>query len=135
MKTKIEINTDREHLDINFIYEFISNSYWGTGRTLETVQTCIQNSLNFGVYLNNQQIGYGRVVTDYGQFAYIMDIFIAPTHRGQGYSKQLMQCIMNHNALSNVKTWRLATDDAQGLYQKFGFLPLEKPENSMAFFK
>jgi GNAT superfamily N-acetyltransferase len=135
MRTKIEINTDREHLDIDFIHEFISNSYWGTGRTLKTVQTCIQNSLNFGVYLNNQQIGYGRVVTDYGQFAYIMDVFITPKHRGQGYSKELMQYIMSFDKLSNVKVWRLSTDDAQGLYQQFGFLPLEKPENSMAFFK
>ena len=131
----IEIDTDIDRLDVMFIYQFISNSYWGGGRTFETVQTCVNNSLNFGVYLENTQIGYGRVVTDYAQFAYIMDIYITPEHRGQGYSKLLMRSIMGCDLLKSVKTWRLATDDAQGLYKQFGFLPLEKPENSMVFFK
>jgi GNAT superfamily N-acetyltransferase len=132
---KIEINTNKENLDLYFIHEFISKSYWAKGRSLETMKTCIDNSLNFGVYLNNKQIGYARLVTDYGQFAYIMDVFIDPTFRGKGYSKQLVNYILNYPELSSVKIWRLATNDAHGLYKQFGFNHLKNPENLMEIVK
>jgi GNAT superfamily N-acetyltransferase len=131
----IEISTDKNRLDIHYIHAFVSNSYWGKGRTIETMKTCIDNSLNFGVYLKNKQIGFGRLVTDYGQFAYIMDIFIDPKYRGNGYSKQLMKYIMDLKELSSVKIWRLATNDAHGLYEQFGYKQLAKPENMMELLK
>jgi len=127
----IEIDTDKNRLDIKFVNGFLSNSYWAKGRTLETMQTCIDNSLNFGVYLNSKQIGFARVVTDYGQFAYILDVFIHENHRGNGYSRQLMKTIIEFDKLKNVKVWRLATSDAHDLYKLFGFTTLAKPDNLM----
>ncbi|ASS49119.1 MAG: GNAT family N-acetyltransferase [Candidatus Fluviicola riflensis] len=127
----LEINTDKNRLDLHFIHGFISNSYWGKDRTIDAMQMCIDNSLNFGVYLSDKQIGYARVVTDYAQFAYIMDVFIDENHRDKGYSVALMKFIMECEALKNIKVWRLATADAHGLYKKFGFEALEKPENLM----
>jgi hypothetical protein len=62
---KFIINTDKSKLDFNFIHHFISNSYWAKNRTVEDMKTCIDNSLNFGVYYQSKQIGYARVVTDY----------------------------------------------------------------------
>ena len=135
MIQEIEINTDKDKLNIPYIHEFVTDSYWGKGRSIETMKTCIDNSLNFGVYLKNKQIGFGRLVTDYGQFAYIMDIFIDPEYRGNGYSKQLIKYIMDLKALSNVKIWRLATSDAHGLYEQFGYKHLAKPENMMELLK
>ena len=44
---------------------------------------------------------------------------------------QLMNEIMNHTQLKNVKTWKLATSDAHGLYKKYGFDSLENPQNLM----
>ena len=99
------ITTDKNRLNVQFINDFISNSYWGKGRTPEDMQTCIDNSLNFGVFIEDQQIGYARVVTDYVQFAYLMDVFIAPEYRGLGYSKRLMNFIMAFGALEKVKVW------------------------------
>ena len=131
MQAEIEIDTKIERLDIGFIYEFITNSYWGKGRKISTMKTCIENSLNFGIYLKNKQIGYGRLVTDYGQFAYIMDVFVTPDYRGRGYSKQLIKYIINLKELSQVKVWRLATRDAHGLYKQFGFRPIGNPEKLM----
>lgn len=130
-----EINTDKNQLDINFISEFISNSYWAKGRTIETMQTCIDNSLNFGVYYQDKQIGFARVVSDFRQFAYIMDVFIQENYRGKGYSKKLMTYIMEYDKLKNIKVWRLATNDAHGLYKQFGFNTLAQPENLMEFIK
>jgi GNAT superfamily N-acetyltransferase len=131
----VEIKTDKNLLDINFITEFISNSYWARGRTIETMQICLDNSLNFGVYLQNRQIGFARIVTDYAQFAYIMDVFIQENYRGKGYSKKLMTYILEFDKLQNIKVWRLATSDAHGLYEQFGFHTVTKPENLMELTK
>lgn len=132
----IEINTDKSKLDRNFTHNFISNSsYWALGRTLADMQTCIENSLCFGVYLENKQIGFARLVTDYSQFAYIMDVFIIPEQRGNGFSKQLMEYILKYETLQNIKIWRLATSDAHGIYSQFGFKHLEKPETLIEILK
>jgi GNAT superfamily N-acetyltransferase len=132
----IEINTEKEKLDVDFIHNYISkSSYWAKGRTIEDMQTVIENSLCFGVYLQNQQIGFARLVTDYAQFAYIMDVFIDPNFRGKGYSKQLIDFILRHETLQKIKIWRLATSDAHGLYSQFGFKLLGKPETLMEILK
>ena len=131
MRSDIEIDTTKNRLNVEFIHSFITNTYWAKGRTIEAIQTCIDNSLNFGVYLSNIQIGYGRVVTDYVQFAYLMDIFIIEEHRRKGYSKTLMSYIMNYTELQKVKVWRLATSDAHKLYEQFGFTALSNPEKLM----
>ena len=99
------------------------------------MQLCIDNSLNFGVYLQDRQVGFARVVTDFGQFAYIMDLFIQEKYRGKGYSKQLMKFIIEFDKLKNIKVWRLATSDAHGLYKQFGFDKIAKPESLMELMK
>jgi predicted GNAT family N-acyltransferase len=129
--SELEISTDKARLDLDFVTDFISNTYWAKGRTKEAMQTCIDHSLNFGVYLQRKQIGYARVVTDFVQFAYLMDVFITEEHRGMGYSKKLMHLILDNDELKSVKMWRLASSNAQGLYSQFGFEPLAKPEVMM----
>ncbi|MDA8850473.1 GNAT family N-acetyltransferase [Flavobacteriaceae bacterium] len=135
METDIVISSEKMKLNVDFIYTFISKSYWAKGRTLETMQTCIDNSLNFGVYLDDQQIGYARIATDFGQFAYIMDLFISENYRGKGYSKKLMKAIMNSEKLKTINVWRLATHDAHKLYEQFGFKAIDAPEKLMEFLK
>lgn len=125
------ITSDKHQLDIEYIHGFISKTYWAKDRSLETMQTCVDNSLNFGVFLNGTQIGYARVVTDYAQFAYLFDVFIDENHQGLGYSKILVKHILENELLKDVKVWRLATSDAHELYRKFGFTELSKPENMM----
>ena len=124
----ITISSDPSKLQVEVIYQFITNSYWGKGRTIKQVQTTIDNSLCFGVYVNKQQIGFGRVATDYAVFAYLMDVFILPEYRGNGYSKQLMEAIVNAKEIKDCKTWMLKTSDAQGLYKQFGFTALHNPD-------
>ncbi len=123
----ITISTDKSKLQIEVIYQFLANTYWAKGRTLEQVQTTIDNCLCFGVYIDDKQIGFGRVATDYAVFAYLMDIFILPEHQGKGYSKQLMEAIVNASELKDCSTWMLKTSDAHGLYQQFGFTELHNP--------
>lgn len=125
------ITSDKHQLDLEYVNGFISQTYWAKDRSLETMQTCVDNSLNFGVLLNGKQIGYARVVTDYAQFAYLLDVFIDEKYQGLGYSKVLMKHILENESLKNVKVWRLSTSDAHELYRKFGFTELSKPENMM----
>ncbi|WP_299159315.1 GNAT family N-acetyltransferase [uncultured Tenacibaculum sp.] len=124
----ITISTDKTKLQINVIHSFLTNSYWAKGRTVSEVKKTIENCLCFGVYINDNQIGFGRVATDYTVFAYLMDIFILPEHRGNGYSKKLIETITQVKELQQCKTWMLKTKDAQGLYKQYGFTELKHPE-------
>lgn len=135
MHPNIEIDTNKARLNLPFIHQFITNSYWAKDRSSATMQLCIANSVCFGVYLNNVQIGFARVVSDLGQFAYLMDVFIDEQHRGNGYSKRLVDFILNYEAFKQVKMWRLGTSDAHGLYKKFGFNALAHPEKMMELVK
>jgi GNAT superfamily N-acetyltransferase len=126
------ISTDNQRLDLTVIHDFISNeSYWGKGRRLETVRRSLAHSLNFGVFKNDQQVGFARVVTDFATFAWVADVFILEEHRGQGLAKWLMQSILSHEELRGFRRWVLATRDAHKLYRTFGFRDLKRPERWM----
>jgi GNAT superfamily N-acetyltransferase len=127
----ITVSTDKSKLDVPFIQNFLKDIYWAAGRTMEEVQITIDNSFCFGIYLNEDQIGFARVITDYVVFAYLMDVFIIEEHRGKGYSSILIENMMNEPQLKEVKIWRLATLDAHFLYEKFGFNALAHPEKMM----
>lgn len=127
----ITVSTDKTKLDIPFIQNFLKDVYWAAGRTIEEVQTTIDSSFCFGIYLDNKQIGFCRVITDYVVFAYVMDVFIDENHRGKGYSSILINAMMTEPKLQEVKIWRLATSDAHFLYEKFGFNSLAHPEKMM----
>ena len=127
----IQFSTDKSKLQIDIIHRFLTETYWAKGRTVDEVETTIDNSLCFGVYLNDEQIGFARVVTDYTVFAYLMDVFILPQYRNNGYSKQLMKEVIGHPRLKNCGGWLLKTSDAHGLYKQFGFTEIKNPEKVM----
>ena len=127
----ITVSTDKTQLNVPFLQNFLKDIYWAAGRTMEEVQTTIDISFCFGIYLDGEQIGFARVVTDYVVFAYLMDVFIDKAHRGKGYASVLIGAMMNEPQLKKIKIWRLATTDAYFLYEKFGFKLLEHPEKLM----
>ena len=59
------ISTDKEKLDTDVIFTFLSNSYWASTRSLKQIIESIKNSFCFGVYDIDKQIGFARVITDY----------------------------------------------------------------------
>lgn len=127
----ITISTDKSKLQIDIIHQFLTTAYWAKGRTIEEIKKSIEHCLCFGVYLDEKQIGFARIVTDYTVFAYIMDVFILPEYRGNGYSKQLMKAINEEPLLQSCKVWMLKTSDAHKLYEQFGYSELKHPEKLM----
>ena len=127
------VSTDKSKLDLFIIHQYLSErSYWAQGRSMNTVRKSIDHSLCFGVYVTDQQIGFARVVTDYATFAWLADVFILESHRGQGLSKWLVECVVTHPVLHRLKNFLLATKDAHELYRRYGgFEPLEKSERWM----
>lgn len=128
----IEISTDKNRLQVPVIMSYLTEqSYWAKGRAEDRILKSIEHSFCFGVYVDDQQVGFARVVTDFAVFAWIMDLFILPDHQGKGYGKQLMAEIKNHPTLSSVTRWGLNTEDAHGLYKKFGFTQIKNPKIHM----
>ncbi len=125
-------STDKTKLQEEVIYNYLSKeSYWAQNIPLDIVKQSIEGSICFGIYLNQEQIGYARVVTDCATFGYLADVFVLQEHRGKGLSKELMKFIMAHPSFKKLRRFMLATKDAQGLYKQFGFNNLSMPERIM----
>lgn len=131
-KEEFTIDTEKTRLQQKVIDDFMSNdSYWAQNRTSEQTRIAIENSICFGVYAGERQIGFARVVSDQATFAYLGDVFILKDFRGQGLSKWLMETILSHPDLQGLRRWILATRDAHGLYSQHEFAPLRRPERWM----
>ena len=126
------ISTDHSTLDLRWIHNFLANdAYWSRGIPVDVFEKSVANSLCFGLYDKDQQIGFSRVVSDFSTFAYLADVFVTPEHRQQGLGKWLVESILIHPDLQGIRRWMLATSDAHDLYRKYGFTPLEHPEKMM----
>jgi GNAT superfamily N-acetyltransferase len=130
------ISTDVSKLDKKAIHNYLSNeSYWSKNIPYEKVEAAILNSLNFGVYAGERQIGYARIVTDYTIVAYLGDVFIIEEYRGKGLAKWLMEVIMNHKDLQGLRRWILLTRDAHELYKKYGWKEIASADRWMEIHK
>jgi len=125
-------STDKSKLQVGLIYSYLSKeSYWARNIPLDVVEASIKGSVCFGVYKEGLQIGYARVITDLASFGYLADVFVVEGHRGRGISKELMSFIMSYEPLKKLRRFMLATRDAHGLYEQFGFKPLSEPGRFM----
>jgi len=132
--TNLFISTDKTRLDFEVLNKFLLSAYWSKNRTKEQIKTAVANSVFFGVYLKNEQIGFARVLSDNVTVAFLFDVFILDKFRGQGYGKDLIKYVLNYHDFRDVKKWMLATQDAHKLYEKSGFKHLKNPENLMEMF-
>lgn len=127
----VEISTDPARLDIDLIHRHLSASYWAAGRSRAVVERTIQHSLCFGAYLGAQQVGFGRVITDYATFAYLADIIVFDGCQGRGVGKAIVKAMVEHPQIGGIRLMLLRTRDAHGLYEKFGFGAIPQPNEMM----
>jgi GNAT superfamily N-acetyltransferase len=130
-RAEYTVSTDQRRLNLDVIHGYLHRSYWSPGVPRETVTRAVRNSLSFGLYCGDEQIGFARVVTDYASVAYLADVFVLAAHRGQGLASWLIQCVVDCPALDTVRTLLLSTRDAHALYRKVGFESLSQPEHWM----
>ncbi|MCL2917256.1 GNAT family N-acetyltransferase [Shewanella litorisediminis] len=114
-------------MNMSVIHGFLQHSYWAKGIPEATLRRALENSLCFGLFCADEQIGFARMITDKATFAYLADVFVLESHRGRGGSKVLMQAVMAHPELAGLRRMMLATSDAHGLYRQFGFTDLGNP--------
>ncbi|OSY42611.1 N-acetyltransferase [Streptomyces platensis] len=128
-----EVATDPGRLDIDLVHHWLStDAFWAMGRSRETVEQSIRGSLNFGLYdAGGAQVAYARVVTDLATFAWLCDVYVAPTHRGKGLGTWLAAAVRDHLAPYQLKRTLLATLDAHDVYAKVGFVTVPDPEHLM----
>ena len=129
------ITTDKEKMDVEAIHDFLSKySGWSDDIPIETVKRSIDNSLNFGVFHQNKQIGFARVISDFSTIAYLGDVYILDEFRGKNLSKKLMDVIISHPELQGLRRWILLTSTVDWLYEKYGFVKIPNPEIYMELF-
>jgi len=129
MDENYKISANFVDMDLEVIHGFISGSYWAKGIPVATLQRALENSLCFGVFTQTgEQVGFARMITDKATFAYLSDVFVLEMHQGKGLSKLLMAAILDHPDLQGLRRMVLATSDAHGLYQQFGFTALAASE-------
>ena len=126
-RDEFAVTTNPKHQDVDVIHGFLSQSYWSKGIPRETVVKSLKSALCFALMCNGRQIGFARVISDFATIAYLGDVFVLPEHRGKGLSKWLMDCVIAHPDLQGLRRWMLATSDAHGLYEQYGFAALKQP--------
>ena len=122
------VTCDPARIDQDVVASFLASSYWAKDIPPATVEKSLANSLCFALLDGERQIGFARVISDHATIAFLADVFVLPEYRGRGLSKWLMECVISHPELQGLRRWILATRDAHGLYEKFGFTPLRRPE-------
>lgn len=125
------ISTEKERLDREAIHGFLSESYWARGIPREVVDRSIENSMCFGLYDGERQVGFARVISDIATFGYLADVFVVESHRGRGIATWFMETVLSHPGFRGIRRWMLVTRDAHGLYRKVGFDVLSRPERIM----
>ena len=121
------VTDDPADVDLEFVCDLLDTSYWAAGRPREITAASWQSPavIPFTALLDGQPVGFARVITDRLTFAWVADVMVAPAHRGQGVAKLIVRAIVEHPDLQHFVRMTLATKDAHGLYEQFGFFRRE----------
>jgi GNAT superfamily N-acetyltransferase len=130
-----ELSTDSSRVDRELVHRWLSEeAYWALGRERAVQDRAIDSSRNYGLYRSStgEQVAFARVVTDSATFAWLCDVFVDASVRGQGIGSALVAGVCADLEPLNLRRVVLATGDAHGVYAKFGFEPLPNPDRWMS---
>jgi hypothetical protein len=130
------IKEGKENMNVVLIHRFLSEqSYWAKGIPYAIVDNALTNSFNVGAFLDEQQVGFGRVITDYSTFGWLADFFVLKEHRGKGISKKMLSYLFDQSWYNRLRRVMLNTSDAQGLYRQFTFSELGNPAGILEIYR
>lgn len=121
-------SSDKSRIDIEYVHRYLSEqSYWARKVPLDVVKASVENSFCVAAYERTIQIGFARMITDHATFGYLADVFIDKAHRGKGLSIMMVEFILSFEDIKKLRRIMLGTEDAHGLYERFGFTLLKHP--------
>ena len=135
MDARFRFSDDPDDIDRERVHHWLSEqAYWALGRARDVQDAAIDASRNFAVIdtATGAQVAYARVVTDGVTFAWLCDVFVDPEVRGECVGIGLIEGVVTALEPLGLRRILLATADAHGLYEKFGFAALVQPERWMA---
>jgi GNAT superfamily N-acetyltransferase len=129
-----EFDDDPARIDLDAVWAYLgTDAYWGRWRDRNHVQQQIGSAWRVvGCYESGGSlVGFARAMSDGVAVAYLADVYVLDSHRGLGLGTELVR-VMVEGGPGREFRWLLYTDDAHGLYRKFGFAPpdgtfLERP--------
>jgi GNAT superfamily N-acetyltransferase len=124
----IDVTSDPARIDFDLAYEWLAATYWGAATTRETFNRAVANCFCVAAFVDGEQRGFARAITDYATFAWVSDVVVATDARGQGIGRAMVRHMLDHPRLQGLRRWNLNTRDAQGVYAPLGFTPV--PEGS-----
>lgn len=134
--SEVSIKSGKENMDVRAVHRFLNeDSYWAKGISFERVDNSLAHSFCVGAFINGQQVGFGRVITDYYTFGWLADVFVLPEHRGKGISKKMLTFIFEQEWSGRLRRMMLNTSDAHGLYRQFQFQHLASPGNILEIYR
>ncbi|PHM68303.1 GNAT family N-acetyltransferase [Xenorhabdus sp. KJ12.1] len=122
------ITTDKSNIDVNFVHNNLTQLFWARGIEFEKVKTAVENSLCFLLSHQDKKIGFARLITDFSTFSYVVDVFIIDEYQKKGLGRWLMECVLQHPAVTDVDHVTLVTSSASWLYKKLGFKPVTEQD-------
>ena len=126
-----ELTSEPERIDVQAAHAYLARSYWSPGIPLAIVAKALANSICVAAFKDGEQVGLARLVSDRATFAYLADVYVLETHRGQGLGRAMVARLQAHPELQGLRRWMLMTADAHGVYEALGWAPLAHPERAM----
>ena len=132
-KQNVCVTDDKTKIDFDMVYEFITKHSFSKGISRAKFDVAMNNSWCFGIFVDNQQVGFTRLITDYATFGWFRDVFILPENRNQSYALILMQYVIGKIKEKDFIRVMLGTLDKHNLFKKIGLSELKNPERFMEY--
>jgi GNAT superfamily N-acetyltransferase len=127
----IDVTDDPVRIDFDLAYRWLQATYWGAVTSRETFDHAVANCFCVAAFVDGEQRGFARVVTDYATFAWVCDVVVAADARGKGLGRAMVRYMLAHSRLQGLRRWNLNTRDAQGVYAPLGFKTVTEPSAYM----
>jgi len=129
--SEIHLSDDRRKLDVARIHGWLASSYWSPGIARDLVEQAISESHCLGAYRDGEQLGFARMITDHATFAWLADVWVDESARGQGIARAMVGWFVDHPDFAGIRRMALVTADAHGVYEALGFHALIRPGRYM----
>ena len=127
----IILSDDATRLQVDRIHAWLASSYWSPGIERDLIERAIAGSHCLGAYQDGAQMGFARMITDHATFAWLADVWVEESVRGQGLGRRMVSWFLEHPSFAGLRRIGLVTADAHGVYAGLGFHPLVRADRYM----